>query len=130
MIELTKLSYDWLLEHGWHRLERLERQPTDHVRRCVGREVTGRRFLVASEDLCIDMAPEREVNPAFWFCWVTRASAQNRHPSVWLHVRHLHWCEEVEHLYEGLTGRQFGKPTYDWREMPPEMFPEPSEGDV
>lgn len=105
------LSYVWLNENGFHTLDRRERQPTDHCRRCIGGElVEDSVHLVAREDLCLDVAPERWPNPNFWFCWVTRCSSQNNHPSIWLHVRHLRTVGDLVLLYEGLTGRQFGQP--------------------
>lgn len=108
------LSYGWLKKNGWHVLDRLDRQHTDHCRRCVGLEtVQDEHFLTAPEDVCIDVAPERWPNPHFWFCWITKASSQNRHPSVWVHARHLHTVGDLVLLYEGLTGRRLGPPS--WR---------------
>lgn len=117
------LSYDWLRANGWHVLERLERQPTDSCRRCVGLEtVDDPRMMVAAEDLCIDLMPERWPDPGFWFCFITRASAQNRHASVWLHVRHLKTVADLVLLYEGLTGRQFGPPSWRRDELAPPVL--------
>lgn len=119
------LSYEWLQANGWHVLERLERQPTDHCRRCVGLEtVDDHKFLVASEDVCIDVAPERWPSPAFWFCWITRASSQNRHPSVWVHARHLKTVGDLMLLYEGLTGRRLGPPSWRRDELAPPVLGE------
>lgn len=118
------LDYDWLADFGWRKLDRQERQPTDHYRRCVGLETADDdRFMVAPEDLCIDVAPENWPSPRFWFCWVTRASSQHHFPSVFLHTRHLKTRADLMLLYEGLTGRQFGKPHWDRRKLaPPILF--------
>jgi len=110
------LTYDWLLANGWHKLERLDRQPFDHVRRCVGLElVQNHHFMIAPEDVCLDLAPNFDLHSktGHWLCWLTRASAQNRHPSIWLHVRHLETIRDLAILYEGITGRQLGPPS--WR---------------
>lgn len=113
------LSYEWLAANGFHCLERFERQPTDHYRRCIGLETAERGFLVAREDLCIDIAPERMPDPAFWFCWLTRASSQHQHPSVWIHVRHIKTVGDLILLYQGFTGRKFGQPAYRISDLQP-----------
>lgn len=116
----TALDYDWLREFGWHRIPRLERQPTDHVRRCVALETADdERFLVASEDLCIDLAPEKWPNPRFWFCWITKASSHNSPPHTFVHARHLKTRDDLILLYRGLTGREFGKPNWDRKKLAP-----------
>lgn len=115
---MSPITYEWLHEHGFRTLPRLERQPTDHVRRCLGLEtVEDNVFLRASEDMCLDLAPERMPDPKFWFCWVTRASSQNHNPSVWIHTRHLVTRFDLILLYMGLTGRHFGKPDWDRRKL-------------
>lgn len=112
------LTYEWLHEHGFHKLERLERQAHDHVRRCLGREtVETTRLLSSEEDLCLDLTPNRMPDPDWWFCWVTRASSQNHHPSVWIHTRQLVTRFDLVLLYMGLTGRHFGKPDWDRRKL-------------
>lgn len=106
------LSHDWLVKNGWNKLERLERQPTDHYRRCIAMETyQDDHFMIANEDLCIDVAPNVLEAPAFWFCWITRASSQNRQPSTWLHVRQIRTVGDLMLLYEGLTGRFFSEPS-------------------
>lgn len=114
------LTYEWLHEYGFRTLQRLDRQPHDHVRRCLGREtIEDSIMLQADEDLCLDLAPNRMPDPEFWFCWVTRASSQNSHPSVWIHTRQLKTRFDLMLLYMGLTGRHFGKPSYDRRQLKP-----------
>jgi len=116
------LTYEWLHEHGFRTLPRFDRQPTDHVRRCIGLEtVEDSLFLRCSEDLCLDLAPERMPEPRYWFCWVTRASSQHQHPSIWIHARHLKTRFDLVLLYMGLTGRHFGKPDWDRRKLMPEV---------
>jgi hypothetical protein len=117
------LDYEWLQEYGFRKITRQERQPTDHVRRCVAHETADDdRFMVAMEDLCIDLAPECWPMARFWFCWVTRASSQNHFPSVFLHVRHLKTQGDLILLYEGLTGRRFGEPNRDRKQLAPKII--------
>ncbi len=104
---MSLLTYEWLKDNGWHKLERLERQPTDHYRRCLGTETIGDHFMSAPEDVCLDVCADREVDSKFWYVWLTRASTQNRHPSVWVHVRHIKSTEELTTMYEAITGRKF-----------------------
>ena len=114
----TVLSYEWLHEWGWHKIPRQERQPTDHVRRCVGLEISDDRlFMAASEDLCIDLAPD--FNGEFWYCWITKATGHNNPPHTWIHARHLKIRGDLILLYEGLTGRSFGPSKWDRRELSP-----------
>lgn len=122
---LDRLTYEWLREHGFHKLDRLDRQPTDHYRRMLGAELIGDRFLTSNEDLCIDVCPDRMDDARFWYVWVTRASAQNRHPSIWLHTRHMYFTGEIMLLIEALTGRPFAKPTWDRKLWPDPLFPTP-----
>lgn len=118
---MTPLTVEWLKAQRWYVLPRFERQPTDHYRRCIGREVIGDLFMSAAEDLCIDVS-ESPMPGGNWSCWITRASAQNNHASVWLHVRHLKYCEELILLYEALTGRAFIE-NPAWNAKGRELFP-------
>jgi hypothetical protein len=119
----TPIDYEWLQEYGFRKITRQERQSTDHARRCVAHETADEdRFMVAMEDLCIDLAPNRWPRAEFWFCWITRASSQNHFPSVFLHARHLKTQGDLMLLYEGLTGRSFGKPNWDRRQLAPKIL--------
>ena len=63
-IDAEPICYDWLKAWGFHKLERLERQPTDHYRRCIALETVGEsHFMVAHEDQCLDVAPNRWPDP-------------------------------------------------------------------
>jgi hypothetical protein len=115
------ISYQWLAASGFHKLERLQRQPTDHYRRCIATECIGESFMVSSEDLCIEVAPNR-IPADHWLVWLTRASAQNSRASIWLGVRRVTHAREIVLLYEGLTGRQFGQPSCHDSELKPPVF--------
>jgi len=116
--QLDLLTYEWLKVSGFHKIERLERQPTDHYRRCLGREMIGHGHLIADEDVCLDLSADREVDPRFWYVWLVRSSSQNSHPSVWIHIRHIVFVGELIAIYEGLTGRAFqAKRAYSRAEM-------------
>ena len=121
-----QISYEWLKQNGFRLLERLERQPFDHYRRCLGAELIGKHFMTAHEDICIDVAPDRFPHTTWWYVWITRASAQNQHPSVWVHTRHMATVGELILLYEALTGRKFGQPTWNRKELGEPLFEEPS----
>ena len=103
---MQRITYNWLIKNGWNKLPRFERQTCDHCRRCLGSETTGDKFLVASEDLCIDLAPATRDGDE-WFCWITYAAGSNAFPMKFIHVRHMRFVEEVIALYEALTGRKF-----------------------
>jgi len=118
------LSYDWLLANGWRKLERGERQPTDHCRRAAGLETVDEHFLAAPEDLCIDVCPDRWPDTQFWHCWLTQAVSVNRQPHRWIHVRHLKTVRDLIVLYEGITGRRHGKPSWRRDELAPPIFDE------
>lgn len=120
------ITYKWLTENGFRTLERLERQPYDHMRRCLGAELIGERFMISREDLCIDIAPSRLPIPDFWYVWITKASCQNYHPSIWIHSRHMVFADELILLYEALTGRRFAKPAYQTSEMGQPLFEHPA----
>lgn len=120
-IVIDPITYDWLLAHGWHRLDREERQPFDHCRRCIGRDVIGDLYMAASEDLCIEVSPT-SATMTEWFVWITKAHSQNNFASVWLHVRYMRRAAELILLYEGLTGRRFGLPTWNAKERAEALF--------
>jgi len=121
----TTLTYAWLQQNGFHKLERLERQPTDHYRRCLGNELINERFMSAREDVCLDVASNGIESRDFWYVWLTRASSQNFHPSVWLHVRHIYFVEELVLMYEAITGRKFGPPAWKLDELGEPLFQTP-----
>jgi len=117
------LTYGWLTANGWHMLERGERQPTDHCRRAVGLEtVEDEHFLVSPEDVCIDVCPDRWPDAKFWFCWLTKAVARNRQPHTWIHMRHLKTVRDLVLLYEGVTGRRHGPPSWRRDQLAPPVF--------
>lgn len=118
------LSYGWLKENGFHRLDPQDRQLTDHYRRCLGRDLIGHGHLQSDEDICLDVCADRTVDPRFWYVWLVRASNQNSHPSVWIHTRHMVFVGELVMLYEALTGREFSpKRAYSKSEMKDPLFP-------
>ena len=125
---MTPLTYDWLKQNSFHKLERLERQPTDHYRRCLGSELIGDLFMQCREDVCLDVAPSDVAGRDFWYVWLTRASSQNHHPSVWLHVRHVYFAEELISMYEAITGRKFGPPSWKLSELGEPLFATPETG--
>lgn len=117
------LTYEWLLANGWQKLDRGERQPTDHCRRAVGLEtVEDEHFLVAAEDCCIDVCPDVWPNARFWFCWVTKAVTRTRQPHTWLHLRHLKTVRDIVLLYEGITGRRLGATSWRRDDLAPPVF--------
>jgi hypothetical protein len=117
------LTYEWLLANGWHKLERGELQPTDHCRREVGLETTtDEHFMVASEDMGIEVCPDKFPEPRFWFCWLTIARAPRAPAHTWIHVRHLKTVRDLVLLYEGLTGRRLGKASWRRDELAPAVF--------
>ena len=81
--------------------------------------------MVADEDLCIDVSPDRMPNPDFWFVFLSRASAQNRQASVFLHSRHMVFVDEIMLLYEALTGRTWGPKHWRTRELGKPLFEHP-----
>ena len=118
----TALTYDWFKKNGFHRLERGERQPFDHVRRCLGMETIGKQFMVADEDLCLDLCPNDDSQES-WHCWITKANSPSLHPTHWIHTRSLQFAEEVVLMYEGLTGRRFGPKEWNRQKQPMPFFP-------
>lgn len=115
------ITYEWLQEWGFRTLPALERQPFDTVIRCIGLETVDDHFMTASEDLCIHMSPGQAACE-WWYCWIAKSHAFNRNPHVWIHVRHLRTQGELILLYEGLTGRKFGKPSWNRRELAEPIF--------
>ncbi|MEM9825208.1 MAG: hypothetical protein AAF958_01405 [Planctomycetota bacterium] len=118
----TALSYDWLSANGFHRIEKGERQPHDFMRRCIRMETLGEKFMVAEEDLCLDLCPSDD-SEVQWHCWVTKAEHYNRHPTSWIHTRMLRYAEEVALMYEGLTGRRMGPRHWKRSELALPLFP-------
>lgn len=105
------ISYDWLESTGFIKLERGERQPTDHCMRCIAGETIDEHWMIAREDLCIEVCPDRmPPDTNFWLCWVGKSHSQNRSMHTFTHVRHMKYVEELMLLYEGLTGRPFSIP--------------------
>lgn len=115
------ITYEWLLSHGWHKLERQERQPDDHVRRPIACDCIGDHFMVDPNDLCLELTIGYDGK---WFCWVTQAVGHNNHAHRWIHVRHLRTTGELIRLYEGLTGSSFAEKTREicrfWKRQVPE----------
>lgn len=120
---LELITYDWLKANDFRKLDRLERQPSDHYRRCLGNELIGHGFLRANDDICLDVAPDRMEDTRFWYVWITRASSQNNHPSIWIHARHMVYTGELIMLYEAITGRRFGRMAWSRDAMPDPLFP-------
>lgn len=96
----------WLLDNGFAELPRLERQPQQSFLRCIAHECIGDKFMCAAEDMGLMLSPCDSAH-SFWFCWLVKSASQVRHPHLWIHVRHLHFRDEVQLLYEGLTGRRW-----------------------
>jgi hypothetical protein len=122
---LDLITYGWLKAHGWRELQQMEGQPTIHYRRCIGRELIGDKFLQSNEDVCIDVCPDRMNDTRFWYVWLTRASSQNHHPSVWIHTRNMYHTGELMLLYEALSGRPFAVLDWDRKKWPEPLFPTP-----
>lgn len=118
----SAISYEWLKDNGFHRIERAERQPYDHMRRCLGLETVDKKFMSADEDLCLDLSPN-DTTCEKWMCWVTKANSPQLHPTHWIHTRTLQYAEELVLMYEGLTGRRFGPKNYDRRKLALPLFP-------
>jgi hypothetical protein len=93
----------WLRANGWRPHYR-ERCPDLFRRAICGELCTGRPFLAADDDLCIDVAPAGQSRE--WFVWITHAGP----PERFVHVRMMAHRFELEQLYEALTGRKFMVP--------------------
>lgn len=121
---MTPLTYDWLLANGFHKIDKHERQPTEHVRYCIGMHVIGDRFMVAPEDLCIDLCPLFADEDKGWHLWVTYCAGPNNFPCRWIGVRTIHYADEVIALYESLTGRKYSNARWDQRKLGEPLFPD------
>lgn len=120
---MTPLTYEWLKANGFVVLDRLERQPTDHVQRGIATECIGLRLMAAAEDLCLNLTPAGGLD-GYWHCWITRAHAFHRNPHVWIGARFVRYVEEVIAMYEGLTGRRFSPGGWDPKKLGEPLFPD------
>jgi len=97
---VNPITDEWLRESGfkWHQLDR---QPSKHWVLWIG----GLSKPSDPDSLGIELAWSASTHPDFryWFCWL-RADYAGRYSRL-LHVRHLYETDEVERLFEGLTGK-------------------------
>lgn len=115
------ISEEWLLSSGFHVIENADRQKIKTFRRCLGRDVIGDRFMLATEDLCIDVSACSSVDRG-WFVWVTKCHSANREASAWVHVRHMQFSVELVLLYEALSGRKFLPVQNSWDALGEPLF--------
>jgi hypothetical protein len=98
---------EWLRSLGF-RWETIERSPHPHWTLWIGDEVPGHDFMVAFEDLGLELSRSCVADDR-WHCWF-RSDLAGRY-GRFLHVRHLRARGELRALYQALTGRDLdGRP--------------------
>ncbi len=103
---LIRISEDWLSSNGFHEIDKPGGQRLKTFRRCLGRELIGSLFMMASEDLCVDVSRSSGIDEV-WFVWIVKAHGPRNVAAQWVHVRHMQFVVELVQLYEALTGRKF-----------------------
>jgi len=81
----------------WHQFDR---QPSKHWLLWLGNAIDDR--VTTYEDLGLELGFSDWPHDPFWFCWI-RSDTAGRY-SRFLHIRHLHFQDELIRLIEAITG--------------------------
>jgi hypothetical protein len=95
------ITHDWLLAHRWRVIREGPLDADRLYRRAIGDELaSGREFVPARDDLCIDLSPPMVGGEDGYFVWVAKAD-----PARHVFVRHFRTVGELTQLWSALTGR-------------------------